>query len=252
MPVCPVCRSVPPLGGGARRCFVEAECPVCLTTVAPLYVLACGHAVCQDDLQKLGLGVETNATGRHLLEGFRRAVSLCLALVHMCVIVGSIYFATVDPGAPLQACYSLSLLLFTGGDTEICVDRCFGTVELITHTCNSHCDCTGERVCTVAGYCAGDAGECSAQGHGGWRLSPSVTLTANHTASWEYRLNSTNFNPVSSSNSGGGARNGTLWIGRWSPAFAVGGVPNLALQLRLFQPEQPQTGTDRHACQPYL
>lgn len=99
---CPSCRSP---SGPVRRCFVEAECPVCLTTTSSMHVLTCGHLVCSDDLAALGLVVEKPSRACTAMKSLLAAARQAMAYLPVPILI----LMSFDPGAPIQKMYSFAV-----------------------------------------------------------------------------------------------------------------------------------------------
>ncbi|CAK0907650.1 unnamed protein product, partial [Prorocentrum cordatum] len=176
-PSCPTCR-VPT--GPVRRCFIEAECPVCLSASASTYVLTCGHTVCANELGALALVKETWRPPRFI---FRRFLACCLpwlspALVCVCAWDRNALLL------PIQYMYTaaravddsvLSHFRFTSSRYDgLCASACYATAETDSHTCRSDCDCDGARTCSFFSFCVGDASDCTTSGDRPvWKLESS-------------------------------------------------------------------------------
>jgi hypothetical protein len=132
-----MCRD--PLTRPARRCFVAAQCPVCLTECAAPYVLPCGHVLCGDDLKAVGGFVEQD------LEDFktRRLDHQFQSSVVICAIFLAFYGTGGEAGAPAQALYELTRYMsqmhiaqaLLGSTTRLSEAACFWVRENSRHTC---------------------------------------------------------------------------------------------------------------------
>ena len=210
---CPVCRaeSTAP----ARRCFVEAECPVCLTTTSSTYVLTCGHVVCANDLKTLGLPAEVPVCGERRRRS-RRIIKAVVTVFSKCMPLLILAFASRDPGAPMQFLYT-SVGMLTGRFDSICAEPCYSVRETGRHICHDDCDCDGGRTCSFFSFCVGESGECEASQppQKSWELRASEPRGAAGMPAGPERHRAN----VSST--------GT------SRPFTLLGLPDLALQLRV-------------------
>jgi len=225
--LCPVCRAE--VNVQARRCFLEGQCPVCLATDAPLFILTCGHAVCEGDLSNLGLTAEKPRVLRRRLSAFKatNGAHALQTLISLLVFWGAIR----DPGAPFQWAFSF-WSFFIHGDDAFCVDACFSAKET-DHRCKNHCDCDGVRTCSFFGYCIGTNSEQCGEARSQWPVNVSFPLVVplGHRSftpqmTYEYRLNSSQIHWT------GKLINDSAWASSWSPAFDLGGMRNLSLQIR--------------------
>ena len=170
LPTCPVCRAE--CTAPARRCFIEAECPVCLTATSIPYVLSCGHTICFNDCTQLKIPVEEPGKPRRLAKIRARAKILASKCAPLMVLA----FAVVDPGAPAQWLYMVAGML-SGRFDSLCNDPCYARSEADNHVCQHDCDCDGARTCSFFEFCVGHSGECTAAASAtqkAWQLQASM------------------------------------------------------------------------------
>ena len=212
-PTCPVCRAE--CTAPARRCFNDAECPVCLTSTSTPYVLSCGHAVCLNDLTQLKIPVERPDKRRRFSKTLGELARKGAPLLVLA-------FAVWDPGAPAQWLFTAAGML-SGQFDSLCADPCYGHTETERHACDSDCECDGARTCSFFAFCVGQSGECSPPAQQGppqiaWALQASVprgSAGPHVPEQWSYRVNSSAFNSTSTN-------------------FTLLGVSDLSLQLRVW------------------
>ena len=174
--LCPTCRAP---SGPARRCFVEAECPVCLNVCSTPSVLSCGHVVCATDLATLGIATEQPSK---LAKKARAALNVIQQYLPVVLLV----YLSWDGGGPVQGVHTAfralddwlltQFRLASWRHDRLCNGPCYSTRESAQHTCENDCDCDGARTCSFFGYCVGASGECdaAAAGRAIWHLDASV------------------------------------------------------------------------------
>ncbi|CAE8585419.1 unnamed protein product, partial [Polarella glacialis] len=72
---CPVCRAHH-VNCHGLKCFVEAECPVCMEKKSPFMMLPCGHGTCEEDFQALGGSMPSGSPDEQMINRVGDPVAL--------------------------------------------------------------------------------------------------------------------------------------------------------------------------------